>query len=105
MADAMETLKNILGDGAEDKIKSVMDSLGGPDDTDMQTILPEGNGGALEQVTQLKGIVDSLSANRSDPRTNLLLSLKPYMRTGRQNSIDAAVRLLGLANITKLLRK
>ena len=27
MADAMETLKGLLGDGAEDKIKNVMSSL------------------------------------------------------------------------------
>ena len=27
MADAMDTLKNILGDDAEDKIKTVMNSL------------------------------------------------------------------------------
>ena len=33
--------------------------------------------------------------NKNDPRTNLLLSLKPYMREGRKHSIDSAVRLFG----------
>lgn len=33
MADAMDTLKNILGDDAEDKIKTVMNSLSSGDNT------------------------------------------------------------------------
>lgn len=33
MADAMDTLKNILGDDAEDKIKTVMNSLSSADNT------------------------------------------------------------------------
>ncbi len=101
MADAIDTLKNILGDDAEDKIKNVMSSL-----SSSQTSLPtEMNNDGLEQIMQVKNIFDSISQNRNDPRTNLLLSLKPYMRGGRQKSIDSAVKLLGLTNITKLLRK
>ena len=101
MADAIDTLKNILGDDAEDKIKNVMSSL-----SSSQTSLPtEMNNDGLEQIMQVKNIFDSISQNRNDPRTNLLLSLKPYMRGGRQKSIDSAVKPLGLTNITKLLRK
>lgn len=101
MADAMDTLKNILGDDAEDKIRNVMGSLSAssdPSDTGF-------NADGLNQVMQLKNIVDSMTNNRNDPRTNLLMSLKPYMRSGRQRSIDSAVKLLGLTNLTKILRK
>lgn len=101
MADAMDTLKSILGDDAEDKIKNVMGSLSSSND------LPDSsfNADSLNQVMQLKSIVDSMTNNRNDPRTNLLMSLKPYMRTGRQRSIDSAVKILGLTNLTKLLKK
>ena len=94
MADAMDTLKNILGDDAEDKIKTVMNSLSSADSS---------NG--LNQIMQIKNIMDSMAVNKNDPRTNLLLSLKPYMREGRKHSIDSAVRLLGLTNVTKMLKK
>lgn len=101
MADAMDTLKNILGDNAEDKIKNVMSSL-----SSSEAAMPaEINSDGLEQIMQIKNILDSISTNRNDPRANLLLSLKPYMRSGRQHSIDSAVKFLGLTNITKLLRK
>lgn len=102
MSDAMDTLKNILGDGAEDKIKSVMSSLSSPDDEDRK---PSINTDSIEQIMQLKNIMDSMAVDRNNPRTNLLLSLKPYMRSGRQKSIDSAVRLLGVGNITRMLRK
>ncbi len=101
MADAMDTLKNILGDGAEDKIKNVMSSLSSQDGNDNQSL----NSDSLDQIMQLKHIMDSMTTDRSNPRTNLLLSLKPYMRGSRKQSIDSAVRLLGLSNITKLLKK
>ena len=98
MADAMDTLKNILGDDAEDKIKTVMNSLSSADNTS------EGIDSS-NQIMQIKNIMDSMAVNKNDPRTNLLLSLKPYMREGRKHSIDSAVRLLGLTNVTKMLKK
>lgn len=102
MADAMDTLKNILGDDAEDKIKNVMDSLSSSDDDTAADSFDADN---LSQLMQLKDIMQSVTSNRNDPRTNLLLSLKPYMRSNRQRSIDSAVKILGLTNLTKLFKK
>lgn len=102
MADAMDTLKNILGDDAEDKIKNVMSSLSSSDDDTAADSFDADN---LSQLMQLKDIMQSVTSNRNDPRTNLLLSLKPYMRSNRQRSIDSAVKMLGLANLTKLFKK
>ncbi len=101
MADAIDTLKNILGDDAEDKIRNVMGTLSASSDSSDTGF----NADSLNQVMQLKSIVESMTNNRNDPRTNLLMSLRPYMRTGRQHSIDSAVKLLGLTNLTKFLRK
>ena len=98
----MDTLKNILGDGAEDKIKNVMNSLTSADSGNVSESV---DSDSIEQFMQLKDIMQSMTANRNDPRTNLLMSLKPYMRSSRQKSIDSAVKLLGLTNITKMLKK
>lgn len=102
MADMADTLKSLLGDDAEDKIKNVMSSLG----ADGGSSLPAATGGAdLGQLMQLRSMMESMMMNRNDPRTNLLMSLKPYMRSGRQQSIDSAVKLMGVANIARLLGK
>ena len=102
MADAMDTLKNILGDDAEDKIKNVMSSLSSSDNGEAAESFDADN---LSQLMQIKDIMQSVTSNRNDPRTNLFLSLKPYMRSNRQKSIDSAVKLLGLTNLTKLFKK
>ena len=99
-ADLMKIMKK-LGDDAEDKIKTVMNSLSSADNTSEG--IDSSNG--LNQIMQIKNIMDSMAVNKNDPRTNLLLSLKPYMREGRKHSIDSAVRLLGLTNVTKMLKK
>lgn len=98
MADAMETLKGLLGDDAEDKIKNVMNSFS------------EGNSDAaqdnsLEYIMQMKDIMSKLTNNRDDPRSNLLMSLKPYMRTERRQSIDNAVKLLNLTKLSSIFRQ
>ncbi len=97
MADAMDTLKNILGDNAEDKIKNVMNSFSSGGDN-----VPGDD--SMEYLMQMKNIVDGLSTSRSDPRSNLLMSLKPYMRQSRQRSIDSAVKLLNLTKLSKLFK-
>ena len=94
----METLKGILGDDSEDKIKNAMSSLS----------LVGGNGGgndiSMEYLSQMKDIIGKLGNSNSDPRANLLMSLKPYMRTRRQGSIDSAVKLLNLAKLAVLFK-
>lgn len=102
MAEAMDTLKNILGDDAEDKIKNVLGSFSGLDGNNQ---LPAVNTESLDQLMQLKSVIDGITTNRNDPRTNLLMSLRPYMRNGRQRSIDSAIKLLGLTNLTKLIKR
>ena len=93
MADAMETLKGILGD--EDKLKSVVSSLSGASGEETTAI--DG-----DYVAQMKDLVGKLSTSRNDPRTNLLMSLRPYMRSGRQTSIDNAVKMLNFVRMASL---
>ncbi len=101
MADAMDALKGILGDGAEDKIKNVMSSLSGGS-SDISDVI--GNDNSMEYLMQIKDMASRLGNSNSDPRTNLLMSLKPYMRSKRQGSIDSAVKLLNLAKLAVLFK-
>ena len=98
MADMMETLKGILGDDSEDKIKNAMSSLSLVGGNNV------GNDISMEYISQMKDIIGKLGNSNSDPRANLLMSLKPYMRTRRQGSIDSAVKLLNLAKLAVLFK-
>lgn len=98
MADMMDTLKGLLGDGAEDKIKTALGALGGEHSA---PVMPDAGG--LEYIAKLKGFADELS-HPNDARSTLLMSLKPYMRGSRQKSIDNAVKLINLSKFTGLFR-
>lgn len=55
----------------------------------------------IEFIGKIKNIIDEMgSAN--DPRSNLLMSLRPYMRETRKKSIDNAVKILNLSRFSGL---
>ena len=60
------------------------DNIGSPD-IDINTLL------------KMKKIIDSVNANKDDPRSNLLKSLKPYLKESRQKKVDQYVQLFGLS--------
>lgn len=120
IGSAVQMLKGILGDGAEDKIKAVMDGLNmansnsSTDDisTPIQTqaseiprppALPTPNLDNLQSMLNIKGMIDSLNAT-NDSRSRLLSALRPYMRSTRQRGIDSAIRLMNLTKLTGLFK-
>ena len=96
MADISETIKSLLDSDAGDAIKSMVNSLssGGGKAPDADS---------LASIGQLKSIAENLANNHSDPRTNLLLSLKPYMHGGRRQTIDGMVKMIGAVNIIRAM--
>lgn len=121
--DMMDMLKGILGNDAEEKIKTVMSSLGvnennqpqTPSNTDTEvgsqiattqptTSMPAINTDAIAGMMKIKNMFDEMTNGKNDTRSNLLMSLKPYMRSSRQKSIDNAVRIIGLTKLTDLFR-
>lgn len=122
--DMMSTLKGLLGDNADEKIQSVLSALGGAEpkasaaeepvaEADAQVIedipKPQQSGGlnlnadSLQYMMKIKNVIDEMgSAN--DSRSNLLLSLRPYMRTERQRGIDNAIKILNLTRIAGLFK-
>lgn len=131
MADnnTMNMLKGLLGDNADEKIKAVMDTLQGNQNGGQNSASAENsastpqspsrqssgsdsisqllnglNANGLQYINQIKNVVDDIASNSNDPRSNLLMSLKPYMRQNRQKSIDSAVRMLSLTKIGGLFK-
>lgn len=123
MADMMSTLKGFLGDNADEKIGKAMEMLKSsgmlenkendladqiensitvsekPQQNSLPNLTPEG----LEMIGQIKGMFDRMT-NTNDSRSNLLLSLKPFMRTERQRSIDRVTKLINIARFSGLFK-
>jgi len=123
VADMMSTLKGFLGDNADEKIGKAMEMLKSsgmlenkgndlsdqiensisvgekPPKNNLPNLTPEG----LEMIGQIKGMVDRMT-NTNDQRSNLLLSLRPFMRTERQRSIDRVTKLINIARFSGLFK-
>ncbi len=107
--DIQDTLKGLLGDGAEDKIKTALDALAsgggeGNENTSVPSSLPQ-DAAALGYITKIKGVLEELNTPPDDNRARLLMALRPYMRSGRQQGIDSALRMLNLTRLGGLIGK
>ncbi len=101
MADMMDTLKGLLGDDAEDTIKSVLSSLSGEEKPPEKETEKSESPIDIEGMMKMMQIAQSLK-NTDDERSRLLMSLKPFMRSSRQQSIDSTIKLLSLSKISGL---
>ena len=57
----------------------------------------------MNTVMKMSSVMNNLN-NSNDPRSNLLQSLKPYLREGRKEKVDQYANLLNVAKIAELLR-
>lgn len=110
MSDIMDTLKGLLGDNADEKLSGIMQIIGQnePDSTQPEKTdsPPQGSdlGITPEMLMSIQKIMTQLNRSQDDDRTKLLNSLKPYMRKERQNTIDNAVRMLSMAQISQIFK-
>lgn len=58
----------------------------------------------FEMLLKLKNIMSQLNSNDNDPRSNLLLSLKPYLRNEKREKVDQYIKFLKLGKVFELLK-
>ena len=123
-SSAMDTLKGLLGDNADEKIKGILNSLSNNTPQNEQAVdsaptQPATQSNAnnvlnalsgsvdsstLDSIAQIRDLVSNITNSSNDSRSNLLMSLRPYMRTSRQGSIDTAIRMLNITKLTGIFR-
>ena len=57
----------------------------------------------LETIMKIKSIIEALNT-KNDPRSNLLYSLKPYLRKSKQSKLDQYANLLKITQMTDLFK-
>lgn len=55
----------------------------------------------FETLLKMKSIMEKLN-NNNDPRSNLLLSLKPYLKDSRKEKIDQYIKLFGMSKVLEV---
>ncbi len=57
----------------------------------------------IDTILKIKNIMETLN-KKDDPRSNLLYSLKPYLRESKQKKLDQYVNLFKITQITQLFK-
>lgn len=57
----------------------------------------------INTILKMKKIMDSMNSNKDDPRANLLLSLKPYLKESRRKKVDQYVQFFGLGKAFEII--
>lgn len=57
----------------------------------------------INTVLKLKSAMDAMNNSKNDSRSQLLLSLKPYLRDSKKEKIDQYIKLLNVANVIQVM--
>lgn len=57
----------------------------------------------MNTILKIKSAMDKMN-NKNDPRSNLLYSLKPYLRQNKQEKLDQYANLLNFSKIADILK-
>lgn len=57
----------------------------------------------MNTIIKMKNVMDKMN-NTNDPRSNLLASLKPYLRDSKKEKLDQYANLINFAKIAEILK-
>lgn len=66
--------------------------------SDSDTSNPFGNID-MNTILKIKQVMEKMNTNKNNPRSNLLLSLKPYLKSSRKQKVDQYIQLLNMGSI------
>ena len=89
---------------SEEMLSNLINNLGNTTNNNSTTPNTDANSTIdLQTVLKLKSIIEKLN-QKDDPRSNLLYSLKPYLRESRKKKIDQYANLLKITNFTEFFK-
>lgn len=53
----------------------------------------------MATIMKIKNIMSKMNSKKDDPRSNLLLSLKPYLKPSRKKKLDQYIKFMNLSSI------
>lgn len=57
----------------------------------------------MNTILKIKQIMEKMNQNKDNPRSNLLLSLKPYLKDSRKQKVDQYIQLLNMGSLIENL--
>ncbi len=109
MNDLMNQINQMLNNNnnMSDDLKNIVNNLKNSSGSNNENNVHNSNSSDapeidIEMIMKMKQIMDSMNSNKDDPRANLLLSLKPYLKKSRQDKVEQYVKLFSLGKAFEL---
>ncbi len=108
MSELFGKFSNMVKDGnIPDEMKNILSSLSSTSsnssESDTSSTSSDNSTPSidLETLLKMKSIMEKMN-NNNDPRSNLLLSLKPYLKDSRKEKIDQYIKLFGMSKVLEV---
>ena len=101
LTNAINQLQNMLSsDEGKKDLENMLGSFGIGEDSVPTEQDPVFN---AENIIKMKSVMDTFQ-RRDDPRSQLLLALKPYLSNTRSARLETAIRLLSIGKLPAILK-
>ena len=57
----------------------------------------------IEMIMKMKNVMDKMNTAQTDPRSSLLLSLKPYLKNSRKDKVEQYIKLFNMTKVMEIL--
>lgn len=110
MSEIFNKFSTMVNEGnIPDEMKSILSSLSKGSEGDntnaessRETTSDEAPQIDFETIMKMKKVMEAMNSNKNDPRANLLLSLKPYLKESRKEKIDQYIKLFGMSKAVEM---
>ena len=111
MSELFSKFSNMVNEGnIPEEMKNILSSLSGNQNENTNTNRTEQNNQTenetpsidFETIMKMKSIMDKMKGSANDPRANLLLSLKPYLKESRKEKIDQYIKLFSMSKVMEV---
>ena len=104
MSNIMEQFNKMLQNNEfPDDLKNALNSFKNSSNNSNSSSNEDSNGSNstipdidINTILKIKQVMESMNSNKNDPRSNLLMSLKPYLKESRKKKVEQYVQLFGL---------
>jgi len=87
--DSINNFLNMLGHTSSSESSHTSDNSSNDSDS---------SGIDMETLLRMKRVMDKMNS-KDDPRSNLLMSLKPYLKESRKSKVDQYIQLMNMSKI------
>ena len=103
MSEIFNKFSNMVKEGnIPDEMKTILSNLGNNKNngrTEKQEDTNESASIDFETFLKMKNIIEQMKDGKKDPRANLLLSLKPYLKESRRDKVDQYIKMFNMSKV------